>query len=328
MTEPRRLLCVNPNVSIDRTLVVPGFRHGAVWRAQRVLAVCGGKGLNVARVAQRLGRRAMCCGFLAGPTGRVAAALAEREGLAAHWTWVEGDSRTCVMIVDTDGGGDGGGDGGEATVINEPGPPVTAAGWQHLAGDVTEQAAHAGTVCLCGSLPPGVPAGGFAGLIRDLGMAGVPVWVDTSGAALAEAADSAPAGLKVNAAEVGHLLGRPVPDEPRGAAQVASALRRRGPDTPHTVVVTLGAAGAVLVDGAGAWAVRPPAITAVSAVGSGDAFLAGLVGGLLDGLATPEALRHAAACGAANALQVGGGQVEPADVARLERATVVEAMAA
>jgi len=310
MTEAR-LLCVNPNVSIDRTLVVPGFAAGRVWRAQAVLAVCGGKGLNVARVARRLGRDALCCGFLGGPTGRVAAALAEQEGLAARWTRIGGDSRTCVMIVDGRG---------EATVINEPGPPVTAADWQRLSADVRVEAARAAAICLCGSLPPGVPAGGVAALVRDLAAAERPVWVDTSGSALAEAVGAvAPhsglrVGLKVNASEAGDLLGRPVPeDDPRAAAAAADALRRRG---PATVAVTLGAAGAVLVDGEGAWAARAPAVAAVSAVGSGDAFLAGLATALLDGLRAPEAVRRAAACGAANAVQVGGGQVDPADVDR------------
>jgi len=321
-----RLLCVNPNVSIDRTLVVPGFAAGRVWRAQAVLAVCGGKGPNVARVARRLGREAVCCGFLGGATGDAAADLADREGLAARWTRIDGDSRTCVVIVDGAGGG-----GGEATVINEPGPPVTAADWQRLVEDVRAEAAHAAAACLCGSMPPGVPDGGVAALVRDLAATGRPVWIDTSGAALAEAAGAAapgsdlpaglPVGLKVNAAEAGSLLGRPVPeDDPRAAAAAADALRRHG---PATVAVTLGAAGAVLADGAGAWVVRPPAVTAVSAVGSGDAFLAGLADALLAGLPAPEALRRAAACGAANALQVGGGQVDPADVARLAGQTTV-----
>jgi tagatose 6-phosphate kinase len=320
-----RLLCVNPNVSIDRTLVVPGFAAGRVWRAQAVLAVCGGKGPNVARVARRLGREAVCCGFLGGPTGDVAADLADREGLAARWTRIAGDSRTCVMIVDGAGGG-------EATVINEPGPPVTAADWQRLVEDARAEAAHTAAACLCGSMPPGVPAGGVAALVRELAATGRPVWIDTSGAALAEAAGAVapgselpvglPVGFKVNAAEASGLLSRPVPeDDPRAAADAARALRQCG---PATVAVTLGAAGAVLVDGAGAWAVRPPAVTAISAVGSGDAFLAGLADALLDGLPAPEALRRAAACGAANALQVGGGQIDPADVARLAgEATVV-----
>jgi fructose-1-phosphate kinase PfkB-like protein len=79
------------------------------------------------------------------------------------------------------------------------------------------------------------------------------------------------------------------------------------------VVITLGQAGAVLVTSEGVWRAQPPAIQAVSSVGSGDAFLAGFVAALAKKQPSPEALRWAAAAGAANALSAGGGQFSVGD---------------
>jgi 1-phosphofructokinase family hexose kinase len=308
MTAPPLLLCVTPNLAVDRTLVVPGFAAGRVWRAERVLAAAGGKGVNVARAARALGHRALCAGLKAGPTGEAAARSAADEGLEARWTPAEGDSRVCVVVVDPRGGG--------ATVINEPGRPIDAHAWQALAADVQALAVRAEAVCLSGSLPPGVPEGGFAGLIAALGAAGRRVWVDTSGAALAEAAGAAPFGLKVNAEEAGHCLGA-VPETPEQAAAAAGGLRARG---IAAVAITLGGAGAVLSIGEGTWHAVTPPVVEVSAVGSGDAFLAGLAGGLAAGGSAPEALREAVGAGAANALDIGGGVFAPEEARRLAAA--------
>jgi fructose-1-phosphate kinase PfkB-like protein len=51
--------------------------------------------------------------------------------------------------------------------------------------------------------------------------------------------------------------------------------------------------------------------------GSGDAFLSGLVVAVAEGQRLQEALRLAAACGAANALIPGQGQIETKAVTRL-----------
>lgn len=305
------VLCVTPNVSIDRTLLVPGFSGGGVWRAANVSAVCGGKGINVARAVVALGHRATCTGMLAGHTGRLAAELAAAEGLRAVWTWTPGESRTCIIIVGSEGA---------ATVINEPGCAISAAHWDRFACDVVMAACTADAICISGSLPPGAPRDALGVLIERAGRGGCPVWMDTSGAALVEAmgaamrgSESAPrVGIKVNAEEASSLVGQPVVSA-EDAAIAAEVIRQRG---TSRVVITLGAAGAVLVgDGIRLWA-RPPAIAEVNAVGSGDCFLAGLVAGW-HGRGSPEdALRLATAAGAANALRTTVG-VSVADVDRL-----------
>ena len=289
-----KVLCVTPNVAVDRILRVPAFCDGGVWRAAEVLTACGGKGINVGRALLRLKAQPICAGILAGHGGRLAAVLAEAERLPAHWTWVEGETRTSMIVV---------GDHGRTTVVNEPGPKIDADGWARFVADVAALATAAETVCISGSLPPGCPRQGLTALIAAASGDGRPVWVDTSGPALAEAIAAVPFGIKVNAEEAAVLLGRPVAS-PVAAASAAALIRARGVDE---VAITLGEQGGVLVNAAGTWHAMPPPIRTVSAVGSGDCFLAGLLAGRKDdrsGEASIAGLRLAVACGAANAQDI------------------------
>jgi 1-phosphofructokinase family hexose kinase len=308
------ILCLTPNPCIDRTVIVPGFRPGAVLRAGAAHIAAGGKGVNVARAVRALGGAARCAGPLGGPTGRRVAELAAAEGLDSVWTPIRGETRTSIIIVDPAGG--------EATVINEPGPQLAPDEWARLAEDVRRAAGDAALVCISGSVPPGPAPDDYGALLTALAAAGRVVWADTSGAPLAAALRAAPAGLKVNQEEAGELLGASIPDA-RAALAAATELRRRG---PQAVVITLGADGAVLAGPDGAWAARPPAIRAVSAVGSGDVFLGALAWALEQGRPTPEALRLAVAAGAANALMPGGARFDLGDVARLAAETAVQQM--
>ncbi|NWG16776.1 MAG: hexose kinase [Chloroflexi bacterium] len=304
------ILCVTPNPAIDRTLVVPGFKPGAVFRPTSQLAAPGGKGVNVARAVRVLGGAALCAGFVGGGTGRQLAELAEREGLGAVWTWIGAETRTCIIVADPDA---------EATVINENGPTVTAEEWSRLEADILRESAQASAVCFSGSLPQGQPPDVFAGLLQTLRGAGRAVWVDTSGAALAAALAVPGLHIKVNGDEAGAALGLAVEDI-NSAALAAAQLRARGAEI---AALTLGGQGAVLAHETGCWHTQPPPVKVMSSVGSGDSFLAGLVQGFAAGLPPDEALRWGAAAGTANAMSVVGGRFSRQDFESVLAGTTV-----
>jgi 1-phosphofructokinase family hexose kinase len=293
-----RIICVTPNVCIDRTLVVPRLVPGAVLRAERTLAVAGGKGLNVARCLRVIGHRARTVGAIGGHTGDLVAALARDEGIDTRWTRISGETRTCVVIVSRETG--------TATGVYEPGPAVSADEWSAFARAVVHEAEQASAVCLCGSLPPGVPSERYRSLVASLRAGAARVFVDTHGDALAAAAGALPTAVKVNAEEAGGLLGREVATT-EDAFAAAAVLRGAG---VGQVVITLGRAGAVLAHAGGVVHAKPPDIKVVSAVGSGDAFLAGFVAAQVEGADPVAALRHGVAVGAANARTSFGGTFE------------------
>jgi 1-phosphofructokinase family hexose kinase len=307
------LLAVTPNPAVDRTLVIPGCRPGGVHRAREVLVAAGGKGMNVARAACTLGQPLRVCAPLAGFSGQLVAHLAQAEGFAGRWSWHEGsETRTCTLVVDPEGE--------DATALNEPGESLPAAAWDAFAAAVQAAAAEAELVTLSGSLPAGVAAEALTALLDALAAEGRRCIVDTSGAALRAALQSTPYGIKVNGSELGAALGTPVDDVAQAGAALRD-LRSRGIALP---AVSLGAQGALAASEAGICWARPPALQIVSSIGSGDSLLAGLATGLLRGDDLPQALRLGVACGAADALTIGGGLIDAGEVQRLQEASSIE----
>ena len=78
------------------------------------------------------------------------------------------------------------------------------------------------------------------------------------------------------------------------------------PETPRLTALTLGAEGAVLLDGGEEVArARPPRVDAVDGTAAGDAFTAGLLVSLLEGREREESLARACAAGALAASRPG-----------------------
>jgi len=308
------ILCVTPNPALDRTLVVTNFALGQVFRAESAMAVAGGKGVNVARACRVLGVEATCAGFIGGNTGRLVAESAEREGLKSSWTWIEGETRTCTIIADPTTG--------EATVVNEQGPSVTESDWGRLQTQILRAVAGVNQVCFSGSLPPGSPVSSYVDLVKKVRSSGKPVWIDTSGAALKAVQTLPQIGIKINGDELGAILGATISDA-AAAAAAANRLRQSGTES---IVVTLGSKGAVMAHSAGTWWAYPPKIKTMSAVGSGDSFLAGLVAALEQNQSPEMALTYAVGAGAANALSVGGGQFPISDFKQILAQTTLQSM--
>jgi 1-phosphofructokinase family hexose kinase len=289
------IICITPNPAIDRTIILPSLALGNVHRAERSIVAAGGKGLNVARAIRTLGGEALCMGFAGGHAGHLLADLAKNSGLNFSWTWINSETRTCTILVTQNG---------DATVINEPGPPVSKSDWKRLQRNIRKHISSAGWVCISGSLPPGSSAEDLQGLLKVLVDAGKQVWVDTSGSALVAAFTIPGLCIKVNGDEIGQSLGFEVNDVP-SAKRALMILGERG---TTACVITLGAAGALLATNEGRCHAQGPRVRVVSTVGSGDSFLGGLLSALDGGMDWPEALRDSVAAGTANALSAGGGQ--------------------
>jgi 1-phosphofructokinase/tagatose 6-phosphate kinase len=63
------IVTVTLNAAIDRTLLVPNFQLGQRHRASEGTSSAGGKGINVARAARRLGVPVVCTGLAAAEPG-------------------------------------------------------------------------------------------------------------------------------------------------------------------------------------------------------------------------------------------------------------------
>ncbi|MFF3845906.1 1-phosphofructokinase family hexose kinase [Streptomyces sp. NPDC002328] len=287
------ILTVALNTALDVTYRVPALRAHSSHRVTQVTERPGGKGLNVARVLAALGHEATVTGFAGGPTGRV---VRDRlTGVADALIPISGVTRRTVAVVDERTG--------DTTRFDEPGPLITPAEWSAFQEAYEDLLPGAEAVALCGCLPPGVPVGAYAGLVRLARAAGVPVLLDTGGEPLRRAVAARPDLIKPNADELAELTGS---HEPLRATQDA---RRRG---ARSVVASLGPEGLVAATPEGRWRAVPPARPRANATGTDDSVTAGLLSGLVERLPWPRTLARAVALSAATALSPAAGEFDRA----------------
>jgi len=134
-------------------------------------------------------------------------------------------------------------------------------------------------------------------MCREAAKEGIPTVVDASGEALRRAIGAHPLLVKPNREEFTALIGRRVP-----ARELPPVLRHLSRSTGTIIAVTLGAAGAIVGYRGMLFAVRPPRVSVVNAIGSGDAFVAGFVRRYLQTQDIADALRWGVACGTLNAM--------------------------
>jgi tagatose 6-phosphate kinase len=290
------ILCVNPNAAIDKTVIVPGFHLHAIQRPERVMAIPGGKGCNVARALKALGESPVVTGWVGGFAGRFIEARLKEEGIETAFVQVPFESRTCLSILDPGGGA--------PTELYEKGDAVQAEEVETLVQWFAASVARYSAVTFSGSLPPGAPANLYGRLIHLARRAGVPAMLDSGGDALRLGTEASPFLVKPNEHEFAALAGC----EPHDRAELTRAARQVAADHATRLVVSLGADGALAVEPGAAWHVRPPRVHVESAVGSGDCLLAGITRGIVRGLALPEAVRDGVAAGTANAMTVGAAR--------------------
>jgi 1-phosphofructokinase family hexose kinase len=299
------ILCLTLNAAIDKTAVVSPFRLNAIHRPQEVLALAGGKGCNVARALRTLGADALVSGWVGGFAGQFIEARLHAEGIKTAFVHTEAESRMCFSILDPEGG--------TLTEVYEKGEPIAADRQAALLERVREALPGCTAVALSGSLPAGVPTDFYARLIEIAVAAGIPAYLDSSGPALAHGLAAQPCAIKPNRAEFADLTGSDAAD----IAGCAEAAARVAAERGVLVVLSLGADGAIAADGRAILHARPPRLEIVSAVGSGDCLLAGVIYGLTQGWPLAEALACGTAAGTANALSIGAGRFTRTDYDRV-----------
>jgi len=290
------ILCVNLNAAIDRTIVVESFRLGEIHRPVQVLPTPGGKGCNVARGLKSLGEMPVVTGWVGGYMGQFIENGLHREGIGASFVQTDSESRICTSILDLKTN--------TLTEIYEKGDAIPAAKIvefkKHFRNIIGDYAA----VTFSGSLPPGVPNDFYGELIVMARQANVMTFLDSSGNAFKLGLQiGKPALIKPNEKEFAELVGHQV----ETVAEFAQAAIEISERCHTTVVVSLGADGALAANRSQVVHIRPPQMTIKSAVGSGDCMLAGIAHGLTHRLPFVEAIKYGVAAGTANALTLGTG---------------------
>jgi tagatose 6-phosphate kinase len=303
------IVCVAANPSIDKLFEVERVVLGDIHRPLGFVQTAGGKGFNAARAAHRLGAQVRVAAILRGHAGRWLEETLQAEGIGGAFVWAHGENRSSLSVADREAR--------TLTEFYEHGPDTPVAVWSEFVHAASRLFQPGSWLTISGSMPRGLPPNGYRDLVAEARAAGMRVALDAEGEALRLALEAGPEIVKVNVGEAVGLLEMPAGDRDDALAACAK-LRELAGGAGHAGIVTRGADGVTVAapDGGGYEGVlfergRYP-------VGSGDAFLAGLVVGLDRDEPWPAALRLALGAAAANAELPGAGVL---DVARADALT-------
>jgi 1-phosphofructokinase/tagatose 6-phosphate kinase len=313
------IITVTLNAAIDKTLAVPNFRLGRRHRAVEQTAMAGGKGVNVARALRALGQPVIATGVAGGPTGtRIVEHLTE-EGILNDFVRIREESRTSTAVVDPTSG--------EQTEINEYGPHVSEQELELFVDKLLYLAKGAGVCVFAGSVPRGVEPGLYGRLIEELKRLEVMTVLDSEGEPLRVATRAGPDVVSPNELEAEGLVGHEFSDEEDRRNAVGEMIELGAGESIMTLPE-----GCLAMLGEGTdrrlYRASLDPLEPVSAIGSGDAFLAGFVAARYGDGDVDACLRFAVACGAESTQHFGAGVLEPREVERLAPEVRVEELEA
>lgn len=308
------ILTLTPNPALDVSTAAPRVEPTAKLRCVPPAVEAGGGGINVARVAARLGADVVA-GFAAGgPTGGRLSGRVEAEDIDARVVPIAGETRQSLNVTDAATG--------EQYRFVLPGPTLTAAEEAALVDLVAAVDPAPRWVVLSGSLHAEAGAGFVAAVAAAAASVGAGLVVDGPTALMGRCRGAFL--VKPNLAALEGLAGRALPT---AADRVGFARRSIGDGMSEHVLLSLGAEGALLVSRGEAWAFGAPQVPVASAVGAGDSMVGGLVVALARGHGLVEAVAQGVAAGAAAILTAGTELCRAEDVRRLRAQVAVSSLA-
>ena len=186
------------NVAVDKAYVIGKLTDHTVMRVNRCTNTAGGKGLNVAKVVHLCGEEVQATGFVGGFNGAYVEDMLKKQNIPSRFVHVQGETRSCINVLDEDGG---------STEFLEPGEPIRPEEVQEFLDQFDDIIADSSVVTISGSVPKGVDVTMYAKLIEKIKAQGKKVVLDTSGALLKESIKACPTMVKPNTDEIEDLLG-------------------------------------------------------------------------------------------------------------------------
>ncbi len=313
----RSMLTVTLNPALDVCAYIPVVQPDRKMHCSKVTIDSGGGGINVARVAVRMGAAARAVTFLDPASSEQFVQLLAAEDVPLEVISASGPLRESFTVTETSTG--------RQYRFVLPGPRIDSDDFDTGMVRIAELCVGEALVVVSGSCPPGVSTADVARLVDVVRAGGAEAIVDISGDMLGTVAA---AGVRLIKPSV-HELSVCVGEELNGNVEIERAARRLLASGPTgAILVSLGAAGALLVrvDAETVW-LHAPHVRPVSTVGAGDSLVAGLAVALQRGATLVDAARLGVAAGSAATLATGTGLCQTTDIQRLLPQVLVSALA-
>lgn len=286
------IIILNANPSLDRTLIVNRIKSQGVIRGKKTFKHPDGKGMGVARVLKLLNvTNYICLNILGGATGSIIYELAKNESINIETFKIEDESRINTIMLD---------EKNETLVINEPGPLLKKEEVEKfkvwLEAQMLNSREKENYFVVAGSFPRGFSTQDFEDVLFFAHKNFFKTIIDISKEFLGSALKQHVWMIKVNLNEISDFASGK--DE-----QIASFVKNK--HGIENVIVTAGNHGSfgkfLGVD----FKATIKDTKKKYAVGSGDAYLGGLVYGIVNHLKPLDSVKIATACGSANTEEIG-----------------------
>ena len=266
----------------------------------------GGGGVNVSRAIKKLGGESLLLYPAGGLTGERLQGLLDEEGLNHRPFPIEGLIRESLVVMEESTG--------RQYRFGMPGPEFQEQEWEQFLTALSAMDPAPDYLVASGSLPPGVPADFYARVARAGKKKGAKTIIDASGEALEETLKEGVYLIKPNVREFRELVGEDIKEE----SQIKAAAQKMVKSGRcEVLVISLGAAGALMVSEEISEHILPPTVPIVSKVGAGDSMVAGIVLSLARGKPLRESVLFGAAAGTSAVMTPGTELCRREDAERL-----------
>ncbi len=302
----KRIIAFTMNPAIDKSSSVENVIAERKLYCKPPRFEPGGGGVNVSRAIKKLGGESRLIYPAGGYTGNRLKDLLEEEGISHRPVPIEGTTRESLVVLEESTG--------QQFRFGMPGPVLQNEEWERCLHELSVIRPQPDFLVASGSLPPGVPSDFYARVARIGKDQGARVIIDTSGGALSQALQEGVYLIKPNYREFRDLVGQDMKEESQIEAE---AVKMAKSGRCEILIISLGAAGALLVTKDVTEHIRPPTIPIVSKVGAGDSMVAGTVLSLARGKTQRNSVLFGIAAGAAAVMTPGTELCRREDAERL-----------
>ena len=276
---------VTLNPSIDYVFKVNEFEEGTLNHIFEEEALPGGKGLNVSRMMNELGTRAVNLGFQGGFTGTFIKGKLDDYQIPHDFVEITHPTRINLKMKSA-----------VETELNGVGPLITSKESQEFMKKISEVKKE-DVVVLSGSIPHSLSDDFYKEIVAIIEEKGASFVVDTSGKKLWQLLSKKPILVKPNREELSLLFNRELHSYSE-MIECGESLLAKG---AQHVIISLGGEGSVYIGSSGIYRAEPIKGQLINSVGSGDSMVAGFIDTLIKTNDPLTSYRMAVACGTATA---------------------------
>lgn len=292
------IVTLTMNPAVDKSTAVERVAPDKKLRCEAPRREPGGGGLNVSRAIRRLDGDSLALFLAGGPLGEILEGLLEEEGVDARSMKTEAWTRENLMVREE-------GEEDHQYRFDMPGPRIRESEWKEALDRIRSLDPSPKYLVASGSLPPGVPTDFYARVAEAVREFGGKMILDTSGDALKEGLEGEVYLAKPNLRELKALARDSEFSGDYEEAQARVAREILDKKWARVILVSMGSAGALLVDAEGTEKIPTPTVPIRSRVGAGDSMVAGVVLGLARKMDLRTAARFGIAAGAAAVMTPG-----------------------